>query len=289
MLGLSHRLMRAELRSHSSRYLRIALARVVRFAVLAAFLSMPLAGQTGAPLTLPDAVRIALDQNPLHKAAIADNQMSAAVIREARSQLMPKITFTESAVRGNDPVFVFGTRLRQQNFTLADLALNRLNTPAPISNFSSRFSGQWNLFDGLQSWFSVSRAKYMQQAVQQQLDRTNQELSVPGSEGLLRGPARTEAGTGGRRHIENGASHRSELPGEGGERHGRGLGPVERKGCDGQTQAGADPGAGVSGTHACATGACSWDARGYRLRPAGDVGGAPIPDGDCRGTGIEGA
>jgi RND family efflux transporter MFP subunit len=102
--------------------------------------------------------------------------MSAAVIRETRSQLMPKITFTESAVRGNDPVFVFGARLRQQNFTLADLALNRLNTPGPISNFSSRFSGQWSLFDGLQSWFGVSRAKYMQQAIQQQLDRTDQEL-----------------------------------------------------------------------------------------------------------------
>ena len=58
---------------------------------------MPLAGQIGTPLTLPEAVRMALDQNPLHKAAVADNRMSAAVIREARSQLMPNITFAESA------------------------------------------------------------------------------------------------------------------------------------------------------------------------------------------------
>ena len=119
---------------------------------------------------------MALERNPLHKAAIADTRISAAVIREARSQLMPRIMFTESAVRGNDPVFVFGSRLRQQNFTLAELALNRLNTPTPIGNFSSRFSGQWSLFDGLQSWFGVSRAKYMHQAAEQQLDRTKQEL-----------------------------------------------------------------------------------------------------------------
>jgi outer membrane protein TolC len=79
-------------------------------------------------------------------------------------------------VRGNDPVFVFGSRLRQQSFTLADFALNRLNTPTPISNFSSRFSGQWSLFDGLQSWHGVSRAKYMKQAAEQQLDRSDQEL-----------------------------------------------------------------------------------------------------------------
>jgi len=176
MLGVSHTAMRARLGIHSSRYSRIALAHSVRFAAFAALLSMPLTGQTSTPLTLPEAVSMALGKNPLHKAAIADARISAAVIREARSQLMPKIMFTESAARGNDPVFVFSSRLRQQNFTLDDFALNRLNTPTPISNFSSRFSGQWSLFDGMQSWSGVSRAKYMQQAVEQQLVRTDQEL-----------------------------------------------------------------------------------------------------------------
>ena len=156
--------------------LGIALADAVRFAVAAVMFAMPLAAQTVTPLTLPEAVSMALGKNPLHKAAMADTRITAAGVREARSPLMPKIMFTESAVRGNDPVFVFGSRLRQQNFTLADFALNRLNTPTPISNFSSRFSGQWSLFDGLQSWFGVSRAKYMQQAFEQQLDRTDQEL-----------------------------------------------------------------------------------------------------------------
>src|SRR5271165_5307169 len=153
------------------------LATLAAITLLAASLAAQTgAAQTGTPLTLPEAVSLALAKNPLHKAALADTRISAAAIREARSPLMPKIMFTESAVRGNDPVYVFGTRLRQQSFTLADFALNRLNTPTPISNFSSRFSGQWSLFDGLQSWFGVSRARYMQQAVEQQLDRTDQEL-----------------------------------------------------------------------------------------------------------------
>ena len=176
MLGASHTPMRATRRSHSWRSSRIALAHTVRFAAFAAMLSMPLAGQTATPLTLPEAVSMTLGNNPLRKAAIADTRISAAAIREARSPLMPKIMFTESAVRGNDPVFVFGAKLRQQSFTASDFALNKLNTPTPIGNFSSRFSGQWSLFDGLQSWFGVSRAKYMQQAVEQQLDRTDQEL-----------------------------------------------------------------------------------------------------------------
>ncbi|HKD83139.1 MAG TPA: TolC family protein [Terriglobales bacterium] len=129
-----------------------------------------------APLTLAQAVSMALDRNPLHKAALAETRIGAAAVRQAQSPLMPKITFSESALRGNDPVFVFGSRLRQQNFTAADFALNQLNTPTPISNFSSRFSGQWNLFDGLQSWYGVTRAKYMKQAAEQQLDRADQEL-----------------------------------------------------------------------------------------------------------------
>jgi outer membrane protein len=138
---------------------------------------LPLAAaQTATPLTLPQAVNMALEKNPLRRAALEDTRISTAAMREVRSPLMPKITFTESALRGNDPVFVFGSHLRQQNFTLADFALNRLNTPTPISNFSSRFSGQWSLFDGLQSWYGVSRARYIKQATEQHLDRTDQEL-----------------------------------------------------------------------------------------------------------------
>ncbi len=141
-----------------------------------AFAYSSASAQDTTPLTLPQAVNMALEKNPLHKAALADLRIGTAAVREARAPLMPKITFTESAVRGNDPIFVFGSRLRQQNFTLADFALNQLNTPTPISNFSSRFSGQWSLFDGLQSWYGVSRARYMKQAAERQLDRSDQEL-----------------------------------------------------------------------------------------------------------------
>lgn len=80
----------------SSRYSRIALTHAVRFAVLAAIFAMPLAGQTGTPLTLPEAVSMVLGKIPCTSPAIADTRISAAVIREARSQLMLKIMFTES-------------------------------------------------------------------------------------------------------------------------------------------------------------------------------------------------
>ena len=156
---------------------RSTLSKLALLAATTAVLLSAATAQTATPLTLPQAVSMALEKNPLRKAALAETRIYTAAVREARSPLMPKITFTESALRGNDPVFVFGSRLRQQNFTAADFALNQLNTPTPISNFSSRFSGQWSLFDGLQSWYGVSRAKYIQQATEQQLDRTDQELA----------------------------------------------------------------------------------------------------------------
>ena len=119
---------------------------------------------------------MALEKNPLRKAAMADTRISVAVVRESKAPLMPKIVFGENVTRGNNPVFVFGSKLNQQRFTAADFALNKLNFPTPLTNWSSRFSGQWSLFDGLQSWNGIKRANFAQQASDQQLERADQEL-----------------------------------------------------------------------------------------------------------------
>ena len=128
-----------------------------------------------SPLTLQQAVNVALEKNPLRKAAIADTKAASAGVREARSLLMPRLNFSETAARGNDPVYVFGSKLRQQRFAAADFALDQLNTPLPIGNFTTRLGGSWNLFDSFASWRGVSRAKHMDEAAERQLERTNQE------------------------------------------------------------------------------------------------------------------
>ena len=84
-------------------------------------------------LTLEQAVKMALERNPLRKAALADTKAASADVREARSVPMPRLTFSETATRGNDPVYVFGSKLRQQRFASADFALNQLNTPLPLA------------------------------------------------------------------------------------------------------------------------------------------------------------
>jgi outer membrane protein TolC len=129
-----------------------------------------------SPLTLQQAVKVGLEKNPLRKAAMAETKVASADVREARSFLMPRLTFSETATRGNDPVYVFGSKLRQQRFTTGDFALNKLDTPLPFGNFTTRFGGSWNLFDSFASWHGVNRAKQMNQAAGHQLERTDQEI-----------------------------------------------------------------------------------------------------------------
>ena len=127
-------------------------------------------------LTLQQAVTMGLEKNPLRKAAIADTKAASAGVREARSFLMPHLNFSETATRGDDPVYVFGSKLRQQRFTEADFTLNKLNTPLPLGNFNTRFGGTWNLFDSFATWHGINQAKQINQAAAHQLDRTDQEI-----------------------------------------------------------------------------------------------------------------
>ncbi len=129
-----------------------------------------------SPLSLQQAATIALEKNPMRKAAMADTKAASAGVQEARSFLMPHIAFSEMGMRGNDPVYVFGSKLRQQRFTTNDFALYQLNRPTPIGDFTTRFGGTWNLFDSFASWHGINRAKEMNTAATHQLERTDQEI-----------------------------------------------------------------------------------------------------------------
>ena len=133
-------------------------------------------GAQPSSLTLQQAVNIALEKNPLRKVALADTKVASASVRAARSFLMPHLSFSETATRGDDPVYVFGSKLRQQRFTQADFTLNKLNAPLPFGNFATQFGGTWNLFDSFATWHGLNQAKQMNQAAGHQLDRTDQEI-----------------------------------------------------------------------------------------------------------------
>ena len=131
--------------------------------------------QTPAGMTLAQAVDIALANNPGQKMAVAEHKATIADVGAAKSGFFPHVSFTESATAGNDPVFAFGTRLRQGRFSAADFSLQRLNYPDPIGDFSARFSGQWTIFDSFSTKLTLKRARWMEQAAQNDLDRSGQQ------------------------------------------------------------------------------------------------------------------
>jgi outer membrane protein len=137
-------------------------------------LTLPGVAQQEETLTVRQAVAIALERSPRHQVAVAETRAAQADVREARSFFLPRITFSETATRSNDPVYVFGTRLRQSTFTAADFALNQLNSPTSIGNFATRFGGQWNLFDSFSTTFNARRAAQLKLAASERLARADQ-------------------------------------------------------------------------------------------------------------------
>jgi outer membrane protein len=128
------------------------------------------------PLSLHDAVEIALKNNPTVSASAA----YAAAVRQgilvAKSGRYPRVDFSEGFTRGNNPVYVFGTLLTQRQFTPADFALNALNTPLPIDNFQTQFTGSMLLYDAGQTSRKVQNARLGTQMAHDQSARTGQQV-----------------------------------------------------------------------------------------------------------------
>jgi outer membrane protein TolC len=149
-------------------------------AVLAlALTSAPLRAQEtvkGSPVTLEQAVHSALQQNPAFRTSEDDADAARARLKQAQSSWYPRFDFHQDFTRGNNPVYVFGSKLTQRQFTAADFAPNRLNTPTPLDNFQTRFDGQWRLFDSGLTLFHQRSAKKLVTVADFQTEQARQNL-----------------------------------------------------------------------------------------------------------------
>ena len=104
-------------------------------------------GQAASTLTLVQAVAAAEKHHPQLDEAQANRELARSSLDSARSARYPTLSVAEDIVDSNDPVFAFGSKLRQARFSSADLAIDSLNHPAAISNFSASASANWTAFD----------------------------------------------------------------------------------------------------------------------------------------------
>lgn len=127
-------------------------------------------------LSLKDVTALALGQSPEHRAWEADLALAKSQEQLLKLKAFPSLSFSEKVVRGNDPVYAFSSRLQQQRFQQEDFALNRLNRPLPLNNFTTQLSGNWLAFDSFRTRLERQRASQITEGTARQATRSDQQI-----------------------------------------------------------------------------------------------------------------
>lgn len=111
-------------------------------------------------LSLDDAVRRALADNPSLRAERADAHHATHVALAGTRAFLPSLRVEAQGLRTTDPVAVFGLKLRQGVFAGGDLALEALNAPAAFGSFSTALQVELPLLapEGLFGYAAARRA-----------------------------------------------------------------------------------------------------------------------------------
>jgi outer membrane protein TolC len=128
------------------------------------------------PIGVGEAVRIALENNPLLEAATQNVGAAEAERKLAGTGYYPRLDFTEDFARSDNPVFVFASKLGQEKFQASDFDLDALNRPDPFSNFATRFVLQQNIWDAGQTGHGKRAASAGISASRHARQRTEDEV-----------------------------------------------------------------------------------------------------------------
>ena len=137
-------------------------------------LTVPVWGQD--PLSLRDAVRVALRGNPAIAATDAGAKAAEARVAQAHSGNLPKVNYTESFARSNNPVFVFSSLLTQHQFTEQNFAIGPLNRPDFLNNFQSLVTVDQTLYDAGQTKHATRSAELSQKMTGEESRRVQLDL-----------------------------------------------------------------------------------------------------------------
>jgi outer membrane protein TolC len=131
-------------------------------------ITLLLVTQPAVAPTQPDTVRLSLQAaierahefNPSLRAERAEADAAAGRAQEATPAFLPSIGVDMGFLRTNDPVAVFGLKLRQSNFQAQDLALDALNNPSPYNGFNTVATVELPIFsaEGIFGYAAAKRA-----------------------------------------------------------------------------------------------------------------------------------
>ncbi len=137
-------------------------------------LSLPVWSQDS--MSLADAVRLALTGNKSIVASGASQKAAAAKVSEARSGYLPKLNYTESWTRSDNPVFVFSSLLTQHQFELSNFQIGPLNRPDFLNNFQSLVTADQTIYDAGETRHAVRSAEIVKKISGEDDRRTRMDV-----------------------------------------------------------------------------------------------------------------
>jgi outer membrane protein len=135
-----------------------------------------LPGWAQDPMSLIDAVHRALDRNKSVEASVAAQKVAESRIAEARAGALPKVNYSESWARSDNPVFVFSSLLTQHQFGEQNFQVGPLNRPDFIDNFQSQVSADQTLYDAGRTKHAVRSAELTKDLTREEGRRTQMEV-----------------------------------------------------------------------------------------------------------------
>jgi len=148
---------------------------------MALLVALPGGAQTASspspgPLSLEEAVRIALKNNPTIQEADAYADAARHGIAVAKAGYLPQVNFSEGFTRGNNPVYVFGSLLTERQFSAANFDIGLLNAPPPLDNFRTAFTASAPLYDFGRTSRRITDARLGARSSREASHRTRQEV-----------------------------------------------------------------------------------------------------------------
>ena len=123
-------------------------------------LAIPLWAQDS--LSLRDAVRLAIRENKAIAGTTAGARASETRITQAHAGMLPKVNYSESFARSDNPVFVFSSLLTQHQFGAENFSIGPLNRPDFLNNFQSQLTVDQPIYDAGQTRNAVKSAELAQ-------------------------------------------------------------------------------------------------------------------------------
>lgn len=113
--------------------------KIVAVALFSVFTSAALVAQSTQKISLKEIEAKVIENN--HQLKITQQQFieARAEYRQTNSVLLPNLSISHTGFKTNNPVYAFGAKLNQGNFTAQDFDVSNLNNPDAIENYTTTF------------------------------------------------------------------------------------------------------------------------------------------------------